>query len=187
MAIDRGSDRFRPRSLFPLFPFYFLAFFLFWKAQPSAFSLSPFHPLLHCSCPAAPSSARRLTSAARSAREARPHELREGGGQYGEAPCPHEHREVKGLQRPPRRARPCSYASYPGWTSPRALSPPASPSSPTASAIPVASEDFQVLPTSPSPLPSDESMADSGHRLRAHEHPDLTGSSTGMAILVALL
>uniref|UniRef100_A0A453NVZ9 Uncharacterized protein n=1 Tax=Aegilops tauschii subsp. strangulata TaxID=200361 RepID=A0A453NVZ9_AEGTS len=25
---------------------------------------------------------------------------REGGGQYGEAPCPHEHREVKGLQRP---------------------------------------------------------------------------------------
>jgi len=51
----------------------------------------------------------------------------------------------------------------------------------------VASEDFQVLPTPPSPLPSDESMADSGHRLRAHEHPDLTGSSTGMAILAALL
>ncbi|XP_037432515.1 uncharacterized protein LOC119299387 [Triticum dicoccoides] len=150
-------------------------------AQPSAFSLSPLHPLLHCSCPAAPSSARRLTSAARSAREARPHELREGGGQYGEAPCPHERREVKVQRRPirggaataraprgpgaeaantasgacpatirpPRRARPCSYASYPGWTSPRALSPPASPSSPTASAIPVASEDFQINTEAP--------------------------------------
>ncbi|XP_044380211.1 uncharacterized protein [Triticum aestivum] len=181
LVIDRESDRFRPRSSFPLFPFYFLAFFLFWKAQPSAFSLSPLHPLLHCSCPAAPSSARRLTSAARSAREARPHELREGGGQYGEAPCPHERREVKVQRRPirggaataraprgpgaeaantasgacpatiqpPRRARPCSYASYPGWTSPRALSPPASPSSPTASAIPVASEDFQINTEAP--------------------------------------
>ena len=93
---------------------------------------------------------------------------REGGGQYGEAPRPHERREIKVQQqpirrgaataraprgpgaeaantasgacpatiRPPRRARPCSYASYPGWTSPRASSPPASPSFPTASATP---------------------------------------------------
>ncbi|XP_044356360.1 uncharacterized protein [Triticum aestivum] len=74
-----------------------------WTAQPSAYSLSPFHPLLHCSCPAAPSSARRLTSAARSAREPRPHERREGGGQYGEAPRPHERREIKVQQRPIRR------------------------------------------------------------------------------------
>ena len=160
-AID--SDRAR-RSTYSLSVSSF--FFLFWKAQSSAYSLSPFHPLLHCSCPAAPSSARRLTSAARSAWEPRPHERREGGGQYGEAPRPHERREIKVQQqpirrgaataraprgpgaeaantasgacpatiRPPRRARPCSYASYPGWTSPRASSPPASPSSPTASA-----------------------------------------------------
>ncbi|EMS53817.1 hypothetical protein TRIUR3_29840 [Triticum urartu] len=46
----------------------------------------------------------------------------------------------------------------------------------------VASEDAPVAPISPLLLPSDESIADGGHRVRAHVHPDLTGSRTWISI-----
>uniref|UniRef100_A0A453EGQ5 Uncharacterized protein n=2 Tax=Aegilops tauschii subsp. strangulata TaxID=200361 RepID=A0A453EGQ5_AEGTS len=100
-------------------------------------------------CHARTSAAREVANTAR--RRARTSAVRSkcSSGQYGEPQRPHGLREVQGRKQPirrggacpvtvgpPRRARPCSYASYPGWTSPRASSPPASPSFPMASATP---------------------------------------------------
>ena len=126
-----------------------------------------------------PSSARRLTSAARevasTARRrahtsaARSRAAKGSIRQYGEVQQPHGLREFQGRKRPIRRGcacsapvRPCSCASYLSWTSPRASSPPASPSFPTVSATPRRLRGCPGTTHLPSPLPSDEYMANSG-------------------------